>query len=173
MTATIARLIERSGDRAGRSHALGLGVHLLGRVGEADVVLGHADVSRRHAELEIDAEGARIRDLHSKNGLLVDGRRVSTSTLGDGAVLELGELVLELEHGGARVDRLLVNSGEVTVRRPLGHRALGAAPEDERTQTTATATAAAPSMLPPALAALGFAILAALLLFSQQCPNTP
>jgi hypothetical protein len=81
-------------------------------------MLDHADVSRRHAELLITHEGATIRDLGSKNGFVVDGRRVCEATLGHGSRIAFGELVIRLEHTGARVDRLLARGGELTVRRP-------------------------------------------------------
>ena len=46
---------------------------LIGRSEDADVVLPHGDVSRRHAILWREAGSAWIRDLHSSNGTSVDG----------------------------------------------------------------------------------------------------
>ena len=53
--------------------------YLIGRDKECDVVLPHISVSRRHAMLAQDGEYHRIEDLHSTNGILVNGRQVSGS----------------------------------------------------------------------------------------------
>ena len=76
MSEIVARLIELSPAEGNpeRGHDLTLGAHVLGRGAGVDVMLDHADVSRRHAELLITHEGATIRDLGSKNGFVVDGR---------------------------------------------------------------------------------------------------
>lgn len=153
MSEPVARLIEHRQGRPGPIHELGLGTHKLGRVAGADVVLDHADVSRYHAELEVTFEGATIRDLGSKNGVTVDGRKVAEARLDDGSRVAFGELRLVLEHPGARVGRVLQRSGEPTVRRPRP-----ASPEP------APRPAAGPGLLAPALAAVVFAVLLILLL---------
>jgi pSer/pThr/pTyr-binding forkhead associated (FHA) protein len=142
----VARLVELHDDRRGRSHELGLGVHVLGRHGGADIILDHVDVSRRHAELEITLDGATIRDLGSKNGVVVGHRKVDAATLDDGSRVAIGELKLILEHPGARVDRLLARSGEPTVR-------------GTRPPSTAVSVRASRPLLGPLLAALIFALL--------------
>jgi len=148
----IARLIEHREGRPGSIHELGLGSHTLGRVAGADVVLDHADVSRHHAELEVTFDGATIRDLDSKNGVLVDGRKVAQAQLDDGSRFAFGELILVLEHPGARVGRVLARGGEPTVRRP---RPVG---------SEVRPRPAGPGLVVPTLAALVFAVLLILLL---------
>jgi pSer/pThr/pTyr-binding forkhead associated (FHA) protein len=159
----VARLIESQAGAPGRTHELSIGVHVLGRDASADVTLAHADVSRQHAELTITADGAVIRDLGSKNGVTVNGRKVEQAALEHGSRLAFGELQLLLEHHGDRIDRLLVRSGELTVRRPRAHEPTG------RTSPSLGSEAAVPpsrSLLVPALAAVAFAILlVALLVF--------
>ena len=151
----VARLIEYRGDRLGPTHELGLGTFVLGRTAGVDLVLEHADVSRRHAELVITVDGARLRDLGSKNGVRVRGRKVAEAALEDGSRVEIGELVLMFEHPGARVDRLLQRSGEPTIRRPRAlDSAVGLTPGREGRA----------GLLAPTLAALAFALLLALLL---------
>lgn len=152
MSEPIARLIEYRQGQPGRVHELGLGTHTLGRVAGVDVVLDHADVSRRHAELDVTREGATVRDLDSKNGVLVDGRKLSEAPLEDGSRFAFGELSLVLEHPGARVGRVLQRSGEPTVRKPRPSSADPAAP------------ASKPGLLAPLLAAVAFAVLLILLL---------
>lgn len=149
----VARLIEHRQGQVGRIHELALGSHRLGRVAGVgvDVVLDHVDVSRHHAVLEVTGEGATIRDLGSKNGVLVDGRKVAEAALEDGSRFAFGELVLLLEHPGARVGRVLARSGEPTVRRP-------------RSVADPAAQAGRPGLLGPAVAALTFTLLLVLLL---------
>jgi FHA domain-containing protein len=71
-----ARLIERSGEHAGRSHPLNPGVTAIGRDDDNDVVIAADHVSRRHAELRWDGECFLLTDLGSKNGTLLNGRRI-------------------------------------------------------------------------------------------------
>ena len=62
---------------------------ILGRSPEADVRLHDPGVSSRHAAIRL-ARTATIEDLGSTNGTFVDGRRVRTAELRDGAVIVLG-----------------------------------------------------------------------------------
>ncbi|WP_236601885.1 FHA domain-containing protein [Ktedonobacter sp. SOSP1-52] len=56
---------------------LGMPVITLGRVAENTVVLDHLQISKFHARLEQVQGGYRIVDLNSKNGLYVNGARIS------------------------------------------------------------------------------------------------
>ncbi|MCL2449054.1 MAG: sigma-54-dependent Fis family transcriptional regulator, partial [Polyangiaceae bacterium] len=58
----------------------------------AQQLSGH-EVSRRHAEVEIDGPVVVIRDLESRNGVYVNGRKVTQARLSDGDVVRLGEWV--------------------------------------------------------------------------------
>lgn len=169
MSEPVARLIELHASTPGvhastpgRAHELKIGVHVLGRDASADVTLVHADVSRQHAELTITADGATIRDLGSKNGMVVNGRKLEQASLEHGSRLAFGELALLFEHHGDRIDRLLVRSGELTVRRPRAHEPTG------RTNPLISEAVPLPSrsLLFPVLAAVVFAVLlVALLVF--------
>lgn len=48
-------------------------------------------LSPMHFELQVDIDGAYVRDLHSNSGTLVNGNRMSTARLEDGDVLLAGE----------------------------------------------------------------------------------
>jgi pSer/pThr/pTyr-binding forkhead associated (FHA) protein len=122
VAAPVARLIAPRTDGPDRVHALGLGVHRLGRGPGVDLVVDHPDVSRSHAELEVFAEGLVVRDLGSKNGVRVGGHRVGSAVLADGSVIELGGLVLVVEHPRARVLGLVREAGEPTLRSTLAPR---------------------------------------------------
>jgi hypothetical protein len=72
---------------------------VVGRSRDCDIVLGDANVSRRHAEIKPGEGGWTITDLGSTNGLVVDGHRVRESALRGGERIELGtsEIRFELE----------------------------------------------------------------------------
>jgi adenylate cyclase len=60
-------------------------------------------VSRHHAELSSEPEGWRIRDLNSKNGLLINGACVTEHTLRDGDRIRLGAVELTCKELGTAV----------------------------------------------------------------------
>jgi hypothetical protein len=83
----------------GRGYVLTESVTVLGRGSEADVVVDDPGVSRRHAEVRITAQGARLADLGSTNGTFVDGERISSTDLFDGAVVTLGRTKVVFRSG--------------------------------------------------------------------------
>lgn len=72
----MAQLIDRSGGRGGATYPLGTAPIAIGRSGENAVVLVHERVSRRHAQVEWDGERYLLRDLGSRNGTFLNGRRI-------------------------------------------------------------------------------------------------
>ncbi len=84
---------------------LGPDSFVMGRVAEApgSIALEHGTVSRRHLEVEWDAESRRhvVQDLESRNGSRVDGRALGRGwcPLEDGSVLRLGDVLLVYEAG--------------------------------------------------------------------------
>ena len=72
------------------------GEWILGRDPKASVRIDDSTVSRRHALLRVAAEAATIEDLGSKNGTLVNGRKVGSrpTSLGDGDELQLGSVFM-------------------------------------------------------------------------------
>lgn len=69
----------------------------LGRDDGCDVVVLHPSVSRRHALLSRDEAGWHIRDLDSKNGVRVNGERVSRHPLGERCWFAIGDVYCEFE----------------------------------------------------------------------------
>ena len=67
---------------------------VIGRGDEADWAILDEDMSRRHAEIRRGWDGTTIVDLDSQNGTRVDGERVTTHALHDGARIELGNVVM-------------------------------------------------------------------------------
>ena len=62
----------------------------IGRERGCDVELTHSQVSRRHAQVSIVNGEWLVRDLQSSNGTFVDGRRVETTPIGNGVVIQMG-----------------------------------------------------------------------------------
>lgn len=69
----------------------------IGRGPGNDLVLPVLSVSRQHAEISRTQDGIVIRDLGSRNGLVVDGVRVDEYLLEDGGAVALGDVRLWLE----------------------------------------------------------------------------
>jgi chromosome segregation ATPase len=68
-----------------------LGRHTtIGRARESDLRLKDSSVSRRHAVVTIEPNGAFIEDLRSVNGVTVNGQRIRHARITDGDVIELG-----------------------------------------------------------------------------------
>jgi hypothetical protein len=82
----------------GRQMAIGAGGAVIGRSRDCDIVLGDANVSRRHAEIYPDGSGWAVRDLGSTNGVRLNGRRLEgPAQLSPGDRLLLGTTELEFD----------------------------------------------------------------------------
>ena len=81
-------------------------VLVLGRGSGADIVVSGPLVSRRHAELRETDQGLMVADLSSRNGVFVNGRRISAPTLlAVGDSLAIGETTFVLAELPAPADR--------------------------------------------------------------------
>jgi type III secretion system (T3SS) inner membrane Yop/YscD-like protein len=69
----------------------------LGSAADNEIVLRVTGVSRRHATLHRCARGVEVVDRGSKNGLLVEGRRVNYAVLTPGLRVQVGAAWLEVE----------------------------------------------------------------------------
>jgi DNA-binding winged helix-turn-helix (wHTH) protein len=71
------------------------GENIIGRGADASVWIDAPGVSRHHALIRLDASGATVEDLGSKNGTFLRGSRVAGATrLEDGDQIRLGPVVL-------------------------------------------------------------------------------
>lgn len=98
-----------NGPHEGRRHAIpdAPARLVVGRGEDCDLILDDADLSREHAELEVSFDGVSFRDLGSKNGIFLGGRRVADRLLDDRDELRLGATVLRFEDpAGAAVSAL-------------------------------------------------------------------
>ena len=99
-------------------HNLHDGLNTVGRNPTNDVRLTEASVSSFHCEIEVDAQGARVRDLQSTNGTRVNNAPVELAEVRPGDELALGEV------------RLLVDREEpATLVLPQAPTAEGGVPE--------------------------------------------
>jgi pSer/pThr/pTyr-binding forkhead associated (FHA) protein len=89
MVLPTARLI---GTEEGLTQEFHLGpVTFVGRTGECQVRIARPAVSRRHARIDLAADGAHlITDLQSENGTYVNGVRVNEQRLADGDRVAFG-----------------------------------------------------------------------------------
>ena len=86
------RLIFRANQRS-LKYPLAVGEYLVGSAPDCDVHLPHPTVSSRHARIRFDGRKAEITDLGSRNGTLVNFRRVDAAvTIGHGTELTLGAI---------------------------------------------------------------------------------
>jgi two-component system cell cycle response regulator len=86
-----AYLLVLSGPSFGSMFPLTAGKEtVLGRREDADVQIRDDGVSRRHASLRVEGEGAVLTDLESANGTYVDGERVREARVADGARIQIG-----------------------------------------------------------------------------------
>lgn len=71
-----------NGSQSGQTFNLSSGKTLLGRSSECQIVLQSSNVSKKHAEIEVDAHGrVHVTDLNSSNGTTVNGVRVQNRLL--------------------------------------------------------------------------------------------
>jgi hypothetical protein len=81
----------------GRSLPIGQTPLVIGRLPECAVVLGDTNVSRRHAQVAIEAGEVVVSDLGSTNGTFVNGRRVTRAGLRAGDEVMVGTTRLRVE----------------------------------------------------------------------------
>lgn len=95
-----ACLVEQTGFLGGAAELPLQGGHYrLGRNADNDVVIADGSISRLHAMLSPVAGGWRVQDMHSSNGVLVNGERVAARELKDGDEIRLGRAVFVFRSG--------------------------------------------------------------------------
>ena len=75
-------------------------------------------LSRRHAEIVANVHGVSVRDLDSRNGILVNGEKTREQVLLPGDVVQLGHLQLRYVEEQARAADGMVNRGGIDRRPP-------------------------------------------------------
>ncbi|MFE9691391.1 FHA domain-containing protein [Micromonospora sp. NPDC005806] len=86
---------------------------VIGRAPTVDIVLADAHLSRRHAAVQLTAEGVALTDLGSTNGSWLNDERITGSVpLADGDLIRLGRTELRFfDPGVARTDPVGLHFG--------------------------------------------------------------
>ena len=90
------------GPERGLRIPLGTDSLRIGSAPDCELVLRDPTVSTRHAEIAVTRSGYLIRDLHSKNGVLIGRVPIERAYLVDGLRIELGETVITVHATGDR-----------------------------------------------------------------------
>lgn len=85
-----------SGPNAGKEIFFQNGLYVLGRDESCKVKLTSKGVSKRHAQIIVDASKIRIEDLSSSNGTFLNGKQIQKSTLKEGDHIALGKVIFEI-----------------------------------------------------------------------------
>ena len=119
-----AKIVCLNGPRAGVEYTLDGKIITIGRAVDADITLEDHFASRQHAEIRRVDNAYQVHDLGSKNGILVNGRRLAagaTAWLDDGTEMQFASThfrfqdpsatltapsVLAVKEPGLRVDPL-------------------------------------------------------------------
>ena len=81
-------------------------VTVVGRQQKCDLCIPLMVVSRRHCEINQDGGVLRVRDLGSRNGTLVNGKKITDAVLNPGDTLQIGpvSLAVRIDDVGADAD---------------------------------------------------------------------
>lgn len=107
------------GPQMGRVIDIPVGRAFLGRAPTNDIVLAADGVSRRHASLERERGGVRLRDLGSTNGVFVGGVRADDRVLKHGDIATIGAVSLRFVEAGSLERDQYRYLYETSVRDPL------------------------------------------------------
>lgn len=90
-----ASLIVRSGPKKGAEYRVSGSRTVIGRGGDADILLDDSSVSRFHAAIEHSKAGFKLKDLGSTNGTLKDGVSIKEAALVHGDRFQIGDTTFE------------------------------------------------------------------------------
>ena len=78
------------------------GTATIGRTKDNAVFCLHKSLSRKHAQIDFDGVKLRVTDLHSKNGLFYNGKRVNRCELLEGDSFRCGDITFLIESSTTR-----------------------------------------------------------------------
>ncbi len=91
-TTARARVVMVSAKSAGTEFELTNPTTVIGRTSENDIVIDHKSISRNHAKIVQEGDGYAIIDLHSSNGVRVNGEDYGKVDLRRGDLIDLGHV---------------------------------------------------------------------------------
>ena len=98
----VGLLVLRQGAVAGSSYRIEAASTSAGRHPDSDIFLDDITVSRRHAVIERDRDGFKVRDAGSLNGTYVNRQRVDEARLHNSDELQIGRFRLSFVVNEAR-----------------------------------------------------------------------
>ena len=91
-------LFKKNGSQ--KAFALPSNVTVIGRRHDCDLCIPLMPVSRRHCQLSLNNESLTIRDLGSRNGTYLNGKRIDEATVQPGDYIKIGPLTFALQIDG-------------------------------------------------------------------------
>lgn len=95
-----ANLVLFKKDGSQKHFPLPSDITIIGRRHDCDLCVPLMVVSRRHCQLSQNDEALKIRDLDSKSGTFLNGKRISEATVQAGDYITIGPLTFLLQIGG-------------------------------------------------------------------------
>ena len=95
-----ANLVLFKRDGSQKHFPLPSDITIIGRRHDCDLCVPLMVVSRRHCQLSQNDEALKIRDLDSKSGTFLNGKRISEATVQAGDYITIGPLTFLLQIGG-------------------------------------------------------------------------
>lgn len=99
-----------------KSFPLPSSITVIGRRRDCDLRLPLASVSRRHCKLSYDDNILKIRDLDSRNGTCLNGKRIEEAVVRSGDVIKIGPLMFKFQIDSQAGE---VVKSDKTVQNPL------------------------------------------------------
>ena len=119
----LLKVLSADGTAVRRFH-LAPGEHVVGSLAGVDVQIEETGVSRRHARIEVLADGgAVVRDLDSKNGTFVAGRRIRETAVSGFTMVAFGSAQAVLQPADPARTQVLLGSGEIPIDIPINRAA--------------------------------------------------
>ena len=91
-------LFKKGGSQ--KSFSLADSTTVIGRRGDCDLCIPLKTVSRKHCQLNQDTEAITIRDLGSRGGTFLNGKRIDEATVKAGDYIRIGPLTFGLQING-------------------------------------------------------------------------
>ncbi len=87
-------------DGSQKAFSVASGTTIIGRRHDCDLCIPLMVVSKRHCQLNQNKEAVKIRDLDSRNGTFLNGKRIEETTLQPGDYIRIGPLTFLLQIDG-------------------------------------------------------------------------
>ena len=91
-------LFKKNGSK--KNFSLPSNITIMGRRHDCDLCVPLMVVSRRHCQLSQNNESLKVRDLDSRSGTFLNGKRISEATVQAGDYLTIGPLTFQLQVDG-------------------------------------------------------------------------